>query len=428
MVHGKKSYLVVFLLVLSLALSTALAEGGVTVEANPDSATGYTATFTYEDPDAARVQIKGGFTFYRPGDIYALSNGRLNLDGSIADPEHLLTPETWEPGASRFGDSGYVADMTFDEATGSWKTSVNLPGGSYLYQFVVTDSEGNETTVTDPANIPSVNALGANQERSQFYVSYNPEKQAESDDWTFVLPIDDESAKGEILWLEYEGATFEGSESNAQQMMIYLPAGYDAGSEKPYKVLYLCHGGGGEEGDWFHQGNAHNIVDRLIASGQTEPFIIAAIDISSGTDAELVANVLEYTIPFMQDNYNASAEVEDRAFAGLSKGGKLTYAAYQLASDQFGYFGVFSVGHPSSDYSILDAVALNEPVLYLAVGYADNTLDYAFQAGQVPMAPFSVYLSDVGVDYVGLNVVEGGHDWFTWPQTLRDFVATALWK
>ncbi|MGN0184414.1 MAG: hypothetical protein ACI4AL_04790 [Aristaeellaceae bacterium] len=194
----------------------------------------------------------GGFTFYRPGDIYALSAGRLNPDGNIIDPEHLLTPETWESGAARYGDAGYVADMTLDEETGIWSIRVDLPAGSYLYQYVVTDQEGNEETITDPANVPAVNALGASQTRSQFYVPYDADKQAESDDWTFVMPIEDESARGEILWAEYEGLQYEGAESNLQQMMIYPPADYDAQREEPYKVLYLCHGGGGEEGDWFH--------------------------------------------------------------------------------------------------------------------------------------------------------------------------------
>lgn len=425
-----KKLFVLALVIAMMASGTALgalAEVGVVVEANNDSNTGYTAKFTYENAEAANVQIKGGFTFYRVNDIYAIAGGRLNLDDGIISSEHLFTPETWEPGMARVGDSGYVADMTKDE-DGDWTMSVNLPGGSYLYQYVVTDKDGNEETITDPANIPYVNTLGASQARSQFFVPYASQKQSESDDWTFVMPMEEVSARGEVLWMEYEGMQFEGADSKLQQMMLYLPAGYDAERAEPYKVLYLCHGGGGEEGDWFHQGNANNIVDRLIAAGDTESFIIAAIDISAGTDAELVENVLNYTIPYMEANYNVSAEVSGRAFAGLSKGGKLTYAAYQTASDQFGYFGVFSVGHPSADYTILDAVALNQPVLYLAVGFADMTYGYAFQKGQIPMAPYSVFLTKAGVEYTGLKIVEGGHDWFTWQLTLLDFVTTTLWK
>ena len=435
MLHSKavKTFclaITVIVLILPFSMPT-LAESagvGVSVEENSMSATGYTATFSYENANATSVKIMGGFTFYKPNDIYLITAGRLNLDDGIVDQEHIFTPETWEPGLSRFGDSGYIANMTKDDETGMWSFSVDLPCGSYLYQYIITDADGNEMTITDPSNIPAVNMLGASQTRSQFYVPYNAQKQAASDNWTFLMPVENDADRGTVYWMEYNGVQFNGSEITTHQLMLYLPSGYDANRLEPYKVLYLCHGGGGEEGDWFHQGNANNIVDQLIATGKVEPFIIAAIDISNGSDDEIVENVLEYTIPYMENNYNVSPDVDDRAFAGLSKGGKLTYAMYQYASDQFGYFGVFSVGHPSSDYSILDAVALNEPVLYLSVGYADATFDYAFQKGQVPMAPFSVYLSKCGVNYVGLKVFEGGHDWFNWPQALNDFIAETLWK
>lgn len=408
-----------------ISLATSALAAGVVVEANPDSKTGYTATFTYENAEAANVQIMGGFTFYEVNNINALGGGRLNPNGDIVG-EDLLTPETWFPGAARYGDAGYVADMTNND--GVWTISVDLPSGSFLYQYIVTDKDGNATTITDPANVPAVNALGASQTRSQFYVPFDASKHAAEDDWTFVTPIEDASKAGQVIWTEYEGAKFEGQESATHQMMIYLPAGYDAERAEAYKVLYLVHGGGGEEGDWIHQGNANNVVDRLIANGDAEPFIIAMIDISKGSDVELVNNLVGYTVPYMEANYNVSTEVAGRAIAGLSKGAKFTWCAYQYASDKFGYFGAFSVGHPSGEYSILDAVALNKPTLYLAVGYADHTYAAAFFKGQIPMAPYSVYLEKAGVDFIGLDIVEGGHDWFTWPQTLNLFVKNVLWK
>lgn len=403
-------------------------QGGVVVEANEDSKTGYTATFTYYNEEAAGVKIQGGFTFYRPGDEYCYSGGRLNEDGDIVDPDHLYTPENWEPGLARYGDAGYVEDMTKDEDSSAWTISVDLPGGSYLYQYIVVDEEGNEEVITDPANIPYCNTLGASQTRSQFYVPYDESKQAETDDWTFVFPAENEEDRGTLIWDTYEGYTYEGSETATQQVEIYLPAGYDADREEPYKVLYLAHGGGGEEGDWFHQGNAGNIVDRLTADGICEEFIMVAIDISAGTDEELCENLTEYTIPYIEENYNVSTETEGRALAGLSKGAKFTYTAHYLVEDTFGYFGAFSVGYPAPTYDIVDAVNTNVAKLYLGCGYADHTMASAFQEGQIPMAEFSEYCDENGVEYTGLTVVEGGHDWFTWPQLLKDFVENFLWK
>lgn len=404
------------------------AEGGVVIEKNEDSKTGYTATFTYYNEDAANVKIQGGFTFYQVGDEYCYSAGRNNEDGGIVDENHLYTPENWEPGLARYGDAGYVQDMTKDEETGAWTICVDLPGGSYLYQYVVVDADGNEEVITDPANIPYCNSLGASQTRSQFFVPYDAEKQAESDDWTFVFPAENEEDRGTLIWDTYEGYTYKGSDTAEQQVEIYLPAHYDEDREEPYKTLYLAHGGGGEEGDWFHQGNAGNIVDRMVAAGEAEEFIMVAIDISSGTDVELCDNLTDYTIPYIEENYNVSSEIEDRALAGLSKGAKFTYTAHYLVEDTFGYFGAFSVGYPGPTYDIVDAVNLNKAKLYLGCGYADHTIGAAFQEGQIPMSPFSEYLDENQIAYTGLKVVEGGHDWFTWPQVLKDFVETFLWK
>lgn len=415
-------------LVLALMSVSACALGeGVEVVSNPDSQTGYTAVFTYVDDSAQSVQLRGSFNFYIVNDVYVLSSEVVSKEAGTIPEDHIYTPETWQPGMAHINDSGYTVDMTKDE-NGVWTVSLDLPCASYLYQYIVTDAQGNETVITDPANIPAVNLLGASQERSQFFVPYDAEKQAEGDDWTFLMPIEDESARGELVWLEIEGMTFEGRDTNLQQMMLYLPAGYDSEREEPYKVLFISHGSGGEEGDWFHQGNINNIADRLIASGACEPFIIVCVDKSQGENEEVVENIMEYTIPYLEENYNISSEVSDRAFAGLSAGGKLTYTAYQYESDQFGYFGVFSSAYPAATYDINEAVALGEPVLYLGCGYADNRVSIPSQEGQIPMAPFSLYLDKIGVEHEGVVLVEGAHDWFAWPQLFADFVTTTLWK
>lgn len=406
------------------SVTNAAEKEGVIVTKNEDSKTGYTATFTYFDEDAEKVDIQGGFTFYRVNDEYCYSDGKQNEDGEILDVEnHLADPENWEKGLARYGDAGYKKDMVFDKDTGMWTISVDLPCGSYLYQYVVTDAEGNEEVITDPANIPYCNTLGASQTRSQFYVPYDAEKQAESDDWTFVFPAENEEDRGTLIW-----DTYEGYNETTQEAEIYLPAHYDENREEPYKVLYLAHGGGGEEGDWFHQGNAGNIMDRMAAAGECEEFVMVALDISNGTDEELCDNLKDYTIPYIEENYNVLQETEGRALAGLSKGGKFTYTAHYLMEDTFGYFGVFSVGYPGPDYDIVDAVNTDQAKLYLAAGYADFTLTSAFTEGQIPMVPFTEYLDENEIAYTGLTIVEGGHDWFTWPQTLKGFLKEVLWR
>ena len=54
--------------------------------------------------------------------------------------------------------------------------------------------------------------------------------------------------------------------------MVYLPPGYSA--DKKYPVLYLLHGIGGNETHWTAIGNAHVILDNLIADKKAAPMIV----------------------------------------------------------------------------------------------------------------------------------------------------------
>jgi enterochelin esterase family protein len=52
-----------------------------------------------------------------------------------------------------------------------------------------------------------------------------------------------------------------------RRMFIYTPPNYDK-SNKKYPVLYLLHGGGGDEEVWISRGRANYILDNLIAAGK----------------------------------------------------------------------------------------------------------------------------------------------------------------
>lgn len=50
---------------------------------------------------------------------------------------------------------------------------------------------------------------------------------------------------------------------------VYTPAGYEKGNER-YPVLYLIHGGSGDEDAWFSCGRASQILDKPGRTGQSE--------------------------------------------------------------------------------------------------------------------------------------------------------------
>jgi hypothetical protein len=59
----------------------------------------------------------------------------------------------------------------------------------------------------------------------------------------------------------------------SRRMMVYTPPGYETGNQK-YPVLYLLHGGGGDEDAWLTMGRANIILDNLIAAAKAKPMIV----------------------------------------------------------------------------------------------------------------------------------------------------------
>ena len=58
-----------------------------------------------------------------------------------------------------------------------------------------------------------------------------------------------------------------------RRLIVYTPPGYET-SGASYPVLYLLHGGGGDEEAWISRGRANYVLDNLIAAGAAEPMLI----------------------------------------------------------------------------------------------------------------------------------------------------------
>ena len=57
-----------------------------------------------------------------------------------------------------------------------------------------------------------------------------------------------------------------------RRIVIYASPGREGDAR--YPVLYLLHGGGGDEGEWDEMGRAREILDNLIAAGKAKPMIV----------------------------------------------------------------------------------------------------------------------------------------------------------
>ena len=72
--------------------------------------------------------------------------------------------------------------------------------------------------------------------------------------------------------------------------------------------------------------------------------------------------------------------------------------------------------------------------IYLSGGWADYCVNDKENYGSdedVMVVSFAEKLGACGVTYNagnGTKIVPGMHDWFNWPQVIRDYVTTTLWK
>jgi enterochelin esterase-like enzyme len=69
-----------------------------------------------------------------------------------------------------------------------------------------------------------------------------------------------------------------------RRMYIYTPPGYKNSTQK-YPVLYLLHGGGGDEDAWTSLGRTPQILDNLIAAGKALPMIVVMTNGNPGQAA-----------------------------------------------------------------------------------------------------------------------------------------------
>ncbi|MBD0377329.1 MAG: esterase family protein [Flavisolibacter sp.] len=141
-----------------------------------------------------------------------------------------------------------------------------------------------------------------------------------------------------------------------RRLLVYTPPGYSTG--KKYPVLYLLHGIGGTEREWFKWSEPNVILDNLIADKKIVPMIVVfpngrAMKNDSDTGnifapekiqafANFENDLLNDVIPFIESKYPVIKDREHRALAGFSMGGgqSLDFGLPHL--NTFAYVGGFS--------------------------------------------------------------------------------------
>jgi enterochelin esterase-like enzyme len=285
---------------------------------------------------------------------------------------------------------------------------------------------------------------------------------------------------GTVLAIWYPSEILKQS---GRRMYVYTPPGYETSKAK-YPVLYLLHGGGGDESDWTTMGRANVILDNLIAQGKAKPMIVV---MPNGNATQMVVpgypsprgrgpgapgapgapdapgapgipgipgapgaapgtpgaapgaagqapgggrgmfsqvypgsypnSLVKEIIPFIEKNFRVIANKDNRAIAGLSKGGAHTTMATNNNPGVFGWIGVWSAGGQDTEEYVNTLKKVN----------AGGVRHYWIAAGTEDMALNGSKTLYSAAQKAGLNTsfhtAPGGHNWSIWPVFLGEYGA-----
>ncbi len=223
--------------------------------------------------------------------------------------------------------------------------------------------------------------------------------------------------KGKVETLEYDSK----SVGNTRHLLVYTPPNYSTSVKFP--VLYLLHGIGGTEREWFNNGAPNVVLDNLIADKKIVPMIVvfpngraqkndrAEGDVfaSAGAFGKFDADLLKDVIPFIESHYSVDPSRTKRALAGLSMGGgqSLNFGLGNL--DTFAWIGGFSSApNTRSPQDLVPEPEVTKSklkLLWISCGDQDGLISISQR--------LHVYLKEKNVPHVW-HVDSGGHNFPVW--------------
>ena len=233
-------------------------------------------------------------------------------------------------------------------------------------------------------------------------------------------------AQGKIETVTYNSKTV----GTKRKALVYTPPGFS--KSKKYPVLYLLHGIGGDELEWFNNGKPQVILDNLYAEGKLTPMIVVLPNGRAIKDDRATGNImapdkvegfaifekdlLNDLIPFIEKTYPVIKNRESRAIAGLSMGGgqSLNFGLGNL--DKFAWVGGFSSAPNTKAPEVLvpnpEAAKQQLKLLWISCGDNDNLMSFSERT--------HLYLQRHRVPHI-FYVEPGGHDFNVWKNDLYLF-------
>ena len=363
-------------------------------------------------------------------------------------PDHTVTfrlnaPKAQEVTLNGSWDNGTNLPMTKDES-GVWSTTIGpLAPQLWGYWFMV-----DGVKALDPNN-------GETQRDGSRYDNLLMISGPESEWWDFK-----DVPHGTVQAVWYPSPTLK---MDQRRMMVYTPPGYESSTQK-YPVLYLLHGGGGDEDAWITMGRANIIMDNLIAAKKARPVIVV---MPNGNATQTVGqgygngptpspqqahppargpiparnpnaprtaprpqpyagsfpeSLVNDVIPFVEKNYRVYGDKNHRAIAGLSMGGMHTVMATNNNPNLFAYIGVFSAGGQVGDPTFESQLSQIKK---------DGVKVYWTGAGDIDMAHAGTVAIEADLKSknfpTSYKEIPGRHYWFLWRDFLSDY-STLLFR
>lgn len=243
----------------------------------------------------------------------------------------------------------------------------------------------------------------------------------------------------------------DGSLAFTSGICVYLPPGYETSALR-YPVVYVLHGGGGDQGNWVTNGDIQAMLDERYAANPSDAVIAVMPDGRSGQwydsyDGRWLIEryVLDFVVPYVDVRLRTIADRSARAITGLSNGGygsmhfaarrpDLFAAAGAMSSNMAAYgfkLGTqvdgpaYYPGHLPEELAVnLDGVDLTIDIA--ASCMSDITVDLcatlAVDAAFLPAnRMFTDRLRAVGhVGALEYRETEGSHAWRWWTPWLRE--------
>jgi enterochelin esterase family protein len=228
---------------------------------------------------------------------------------------------------------------------------------------------------------------------------------------------------------------YPSAEGTTGSLVVYTPPGYEKNTTQKYPVFYLISGTTDTEETFFKVGKVNFILDNLIAQGKAAPMIVVmpngnvaaqiasqkgglkpgdpmgreskeAVIRSKQFEDDLIQNIL----PYIEKNYRAIPNSQNRAIAGFSRGGGQTLRAAFGNMDKFSYVCAYSSYLTPQEIESSYKYLVDQPertnklfkLLWVSVG----TEDFLYQQ----TVEYMNYLKEKKVKFESL-VTDGGHTW-----------------